>query len=70
MGTQWHAMGRKMMELDVFHESIIKSSKTLSRYNIDLYDLIINGDETTFDQTIPSFIGIASMQVRQVNFSI
>ena len=63
MGTQWHGMGRKMMELDIFRQSIQRSSKTLSQYDIDLYDLIMNGDETTFDQTIPSFIGIASIQV-------
>lgn len=67
MGTQWHGMGRKMMELDIFRQSIQKSSKTLSQYGIDLYDLIMNGDETTFDQTIPSFIGIASIQVALVD---
>ncbi|RUS90834.1 hypothetical protein EGW08_001453, partial [Elysia chlorotica] len=67
MGTQWHGMGRKMMELDIFRQSIQRSSKTLSQYNVDLYDLIMNGDETTFDQTIPSFIGIASIQVALVD---
>ena len=63
MGTQWHGMGRKMMELQVFRESMQRSSKTLSELGIDLYDMVMNGDETIFDQTIPSFIGIASIQV-------
>lgn len=63
MGCQWHGMGRKMMQLSVFHDSILKSAKALSRYDIDLYDLIMNGNEDTFEQTIPSFIGITSIQV-------
>ncbi|GFO47692.1 fatty acid synthase-like [Plakobranchus ocellatus] len=67
MGTQWHGMGRKMMELDIFRESILRSTKTLSQYNLNLYELIMNGDETTFDQTIPSFIGIASIQIALVD---
>ncbi|XP_055874982.1 fatty acid synthase-like [Biomphalaria glabrata] len=67
MGTQWHGMGRKMMELDVFRESIMRSTQTLSRYDINLYDLIMNGNETTFEKTIPSFIGIASIQVALVD---
>lgn len=67
MGTQWHGMGRKMMELQAFKESILRSSKTLSEFGVDLYDMIMNGDESTFDQTIASFIGIASIQVALVD---
>ncbi|CAL1537406.1 unnamed protein product [Lymnaea stagnalis] len=67
MGTQWHGMGRKMMELDIFRESIQRSTQILSRYDINLYDLIMNGDESTFEKTIPSFIGIASIQVALVD---
>lgn len=66
MGTQWHGMGRKMMVLDVFRDSIKRSTEILSKYDINLYDLIMNGDESTFEQTIPSFIGIASIQVRNL----
>ncbi|XP_005094185.1 fatty acid synthase [Aplysia californica] len=67
MGTQWHGMARKMMEIEVFRESILRSTKTLSQYDLNLYELLMNGDETTFDQTIPSFIGIASIQVALVD---
>ena len=63
MGTQWHGMGRDLMQLDVFRDSILKSDATLKQHGIQLYDLIMTGEETAFEQTLNSFVGIAAIQV-------
>ena len=66
IGSHWPGMGRKMMELDIFRESIQRSSKILSQYDVNLYDLIMNGDDTTFEQIIHAYIGIVSIQVTNI----
>lgn len=67
MGSQWHGMGKKMMQLQEFKNSILRTNKYLIPYNVDMYDLIMNGDEKTFDETIPSFVGITTIQVAIVD---
>ena len=63
MGTQWHGMGRAMMELDVFRNSIQKSELVLKPFGINLVELIMEGEEPAFDDTVNAFIGIAAIQV-------
>ncbi len=63
MGTQWHGMGRDLMQLDTFRNSILKSDAVLKQYGINLYDLIMTGEEVAFEQTLNSFVGIAAIQV-------
>ena len=63
MGTQWHGMGRKMMENELFKQSIMKSDDVLKPYNINLYDMLMEGEEATFEKTVNSFVGIAAIQV-------
>lgn len=63
MGTQWHGMGRDLMEVQVFRESIMKSDVLLKQYKINLYDLLMEGDESVFNDTLNSFVGIAAIQV-------
>lgn len=63
MGTQWHGMGRKMMEIEEFKSSILRSDAVLEPFDIKLYDLLMNGEEATFENTVNSFVGIAAIQV-------
>ena len=56
-------MGKKMLEIDVFRESILKSDAILKPYNIHLYDLLMNSDESSLDDIVNSFVGIAATQV-------
>ena len=63
MGTQWHGMGRNLMQLQVFRDSIMKSDIALKPYGISILDIIMNGDKDTFEDTKNSFVGIASIQV-------
>ncbi|KAL4239386.1 hypothetical protein ACF0H5_000203 [Mactra antiquata] len=67
MGSQWYGMGRCMMEIEVFYTSIMKSDTLLQQYNIELYDMLMNGDETTFEDTVNSFVAIAAIQVALVD---
>ena len=63
MGTQWHGMGRDLMVVDSFKQSIMKSDAVLKKYGVNLFEMLMQGDENTFDNTMNSFIGIAAIQV-------
>ena len=52
-----------MMELDVFRNSIQKSELVLKPFGINLVELIMEGEESAFDDTVNAFIGIAAIQV-------
>ncbi len=68
MGTQWAGMGRDLMTLDIFRQSILRSDRVLQRHNVALYNLLMKGDQTTFNDTLNSFVGIAAIQVHGVVF--
>ena len=63
MGTQWQGMGRQMMEIDIFKKSILESDTLLKPYSVHLYDLIMEGDASAFENIVHSFVGIAAIQV-------
>ncbi|ESO84944.1 hypothetical protein LOTGIDRAFT_235996 [Lottia gigantea] len=67
MGTQWYGMGKTMMELEIFKRSILESDAVLKPHGINLYDLIMHGDDKTFENTLHSFVGIAAIQVALVD---
>jgi len=63
MGTQWPHMGRDLMSLDCFRESIMRSDALLRPYGVQLCDLLMDSKDDTFNDTANSFIGIAAIQV-------
>jgi fatty acid synthase len=67
MGTQWSGMGRDLMELKLFRQSIEKSSAVLAKYNIDLYKLILSSIPSDLDKPINSFVSIAAIQIALVD---
>ena len=69
MGTQWHGMGHKLMQLPIFRESICNSTKALREIGatVDLEKLILESDEKTYSSTLNSFIGMAAIQVALVD---
>lgn len=69
MGTQWNGMGRDLMKIDSFHQSILRSEAVLRQFDIHLYDLLMNSTEDTFNNTLYSFISIAAIQVDNPNIS-
>ncbi|CAH1774054.1 unnamed protein product, partial [Owenia fusiformis] len=67
MGSQWYKMGRDLMQLDNFKHSIMKCHIALKPYGIDLFKILMEDDENVFNDTIHSFVGIASIQVALVD---
>jgi fatty acid synthase len=60
-------MGRDLMELKLFRQSIEKSSVVLKKYNIDLFKLILSSTPSDLDKPINSFVTIAAIQVALVD---
>lgn len=63
MGTQWVGMCRRMMDLPLFHNSIMKADAILRSVGFNLYDVLMSADEQTFEDPVNSFTGITSTQV-------
>lgn len=63
MGSQWYGMAKDLMAVKPFRDSILQSNTYLERFGIDLYKMLTSDDETTFCNTINSFVGIAAVQV-------
>lgn len=63
MGSQWTGMGKSLMNLPIFNESILKNYSVLKEFGIDLVKIITSTDPDILNNTINSFVGIAAMQV-------
>lgn len=63
MGSQWCKMGKDLMQLPIFAESIQKSHKVLESKGVNLMEIITSEDPKTFDNILHSFVGIASIQI-------
>ena len=63
MGSQWPRMGRDLMNLDCFRESIVSCHAALRSFGIDLLDLLTNSKEDTLDSIENSSVGILAIQV-------
>lgn len=66
MGSQWQGMGRQLMQIDAFKQSILESDAVLKSKEIDLFKMIMDTDnETTFESVTNSFVGIVAIEVRR-----
>lgn len=63
MGTQWAGMGNDLMQLDVFQKAIRKCSEALEPEGMNLYNILLNGSDNSFDNVLNSFVSIAAIQV-------
>ncbi|CAG2114266.1 unnamed protein product, partial [Medioppia subpectinata] len=68
MGSQWTAMAKGMMSLDVFNKSIQKSAQTLKPLGVDLLHLLLSDDESALETTVAPFVAIAAVQIALVDF--
>jgi fatty acid synthase len=66
MGTQWAGMGKDLMQLEVFEKGIRKCAEALEPEGLNLYDIILSSDESTFDNVMNSFVSIAAVQVNYI----
>eukprot|EP00062_Callorhinchus_milii_P004539 gi/632943010/ref/XP_007886730.1/ PREDICTED: fatty acid synthase [Callorhinchus milii] len=67
MGTQWVGMGRNLMKLGIFRDSILRSDKALTKTKLKVSDLLMSTDETIFDDTVHAFVGLAAIQIAQID---
>ena len=65
MGSQWPGMGRDLMTVDIFHDSIERSHQVIKAIDpeVDIYRLLTNGHLEKHSTTLNNFVGIASIQV-------
>ena len=63
MGSQWPGMGKKMMAIDVFRNSILKLDVIMKPYGVNLYDCIMSPDEEVFKSIVNAFVCIIAIQV-------
>nr|WJN62148.1 fatty acid synthase 1 [Rhopalosiphum padi] len=67
MGSQWTGMGRDLLALAPFRESIEKTANTLKNLGLDIYAILNSNDKTVFDNVLNSFVGIAAIQIALVD---
>ena len=67
MGTQWPGMGKMLMQIPTFRESISKTTEILKDFRVDLLKIIMESDTNTYNNTINSFVGLASIQIALVD---
>uniref|UniRef100_A0A673J2Q0 Fatty acid synthase n=1 Tax=Sinocyclocheilus rhinocerous TaxID=307959 RepID=A0A673J2Q0_9TELE len=67
MGTQWAGMGRTLMQLPEFRESILRSDVALKHTGLCVSRLLMDADESTFEDTVQAFVGLAAIQVAQID---
>lgn len=63
MGSQWLTMGKDLMSLPIFRESIEFCHNVLAPKGVDLKHIITQDDSTIFDNILNCFVGIAAVQV-------
>lgn len=63
MGTQWAGMGRSLMQLPDFRESILRSDAALKDTGLVVSRLLMEADDATFEDTVHAFVGLAAIQV-------
>ncbi|XP_056432573.1 fatty acid synthase [Gadus chalcogrammus] len=67
MGTQWAGMGQHMMQLPQFRESILRSDVALKDTGLCVSSLLMQADESTFEDTVHAFVALAAIQVAQID---
>uniref|UniRef100_A0A8D3B9P6 Fatty acid synthase n=1 Tax=Scophthalmus maximus TaxID=52904 RepID=A0A8D3B9P6_SCOMX len=67
MGTQWAGMGRSLMQLQDFRESILRSDAALKDTGLVVSRLLMEANDATFEDTVHSFVGLTSIQVALID---
>ena len=63
MGSQWMGMGKSLLKLPLFADTVAKCDLVLRKKNIDIYHILTSDDPTLFDDIVNAFVGIITVQV-------
>uniref|UniRef100_A0A8D0GNS8 Fatty acid synthase n=1 Tax=Sphenodon punctatus TaxID=8508 RepID=A0A8D0GNS8_SPHPU len=67
MGTQWKGMGLSLMRLELFRQSILRSDEALKDTGLKVSGMLLYADENTFEDTVHAFVGLAAIQIAQID---
>ncbi|CAD6237321.1 GSCOCG00002249001-RA-CDS, partial [Cotesia congregata] len=67
MGSQWPSMGTAFLRFPIFAQAIRKCDAVLKPRGVDIYDILTNPNESTFENDVNSFVGIAAVQIGLVD---
>lgn len=67
MGTQWAGMGRSLMQLPDFKASILRSDTALKDTGLVVSQMLMEATDSTFEDTIHAFVGLAAIQIAQID---
>lgn len=65
IGSQWSQMGKSLMEIPLFADSIEKSHEILAKLDLNLKEIIM--DENDFSNVLHSYVGIIAIEIALVN---
>ena len=63
MGSQWTAMGKSLMVIDKFAQTIHKCDAILKQFQIHLLHILMSEDETSLDSIVNQFVAISAIQI-------
>ena len=63
MGSQWIGMGKSLMAIDKFAESINKCADVLKQFKVDLHDILLSEDEKALSSIVNPFVAITAVQI-------
>ena len=63
MGSQWNEMGKDLMKIEPFAQSVPRSRSTLQNLGIDLTELLRAKNESIFNDIHHAMLAISSMQI-------
>lgn len=67
MSTQWVGMGRSLLSIEVFKQSLERSAAVLKTKNLDLMELILNGSSEDFEKIMNIPPCITAIQIGLVD---
>uniref|UniRef100_A0A6P7F7U7 Fatty acid synthase n=1 Tax=Diabrotica virgifera virgifera TaxID=50390 RepID=A0A6P7F7U7_DIAVI len=63
MGSHWNKMGRDLLNIPIFKNTITRCARVLEPYGIDLINVITSEDPRVFDNITNIFCGIGSIEI-------
>lgn len=66
-GSQWIGMGKSLMQIQPFYETILKCHEILKKYDFNLIKTITTDDKTIFDSMVNSLSGIGAIQIALID---
>jgi len=56
-------MGRDLLEINVFSESINRCTEALNGYEINVRNMLLRSDDDTYNDQINAYVGLTAIQV-------